>query len=157
MSSLTLRSVLSTMIFSVEMKRSTSVLGWDSPSGAWIIRQTSVWLSHAGIFVFPNHANIWAMTRLLESGSEADKLVFTVQIAPYIHFTVVLYIVKKRLSFFQSPAGMSLSVTNLSMVGINLIIPGQEEFELVTSRLGMGKSVTLFLQCRVSYILRQLQ
>ena len=32
---ITLRSVLSTMIFSVDMKRSTSVLGWDSPSGAW--------------------------------------------------------------------------------------------------------------------------
>jgi hypothetical protein len=28
------RSVLSTMIFSVEMKRSTSVLGCPSPSGA---------------------------------------------------------------------------------------------------------------------------
>lgn len=32
---LTCRSVLSTMIFSVETKRSTSVLGWLSPSGAW--------------------------------------------------------------------------------------------------------------------------
>ena len=31
---LTLRSVLRTMIFSVDMKRSTSVLGWVSPSGA---------------------------------------------------------------------------------------------------------------------------
>ena len=31
---LTLRSVLSTIIFSVEMKRSTSVEGWLSPSGA---------------------------------------------------------------------------------------------------------------------------
>ena len=30
----TFRSVLSTMIFSVEMKRSTSVEGWFSPSGA---------------------------------------------------------------------------------------------------------------------------
>ncbi len=84
------------------------------------------------------------MARLLESGPKADKLVFIVQLAPYIHFTVVQYIVKKRLSFFQSLAGMSLSVTNLSMVGINLIIPGQEEFELVTSWLGMGKSVTFF-------------
>ena len=28
--------VLITMIFSVEMKRSTSVLGWFSPSGAWM-------------------------------------------------------------------------------------------------------------------------
>jgi hypothetical protein len=82
------------------------------------------------------------MTRLLESGTEADKLVFTVQLSPYIHFTVVQYIVKKKLSFFQSPAGMS--VINLSRVGINLIFPGQGEFGLVTSRLGMGKSITFF-------------
>jgi hypothetical protein len=33
---LTFNSVLRTMIFSVEMKRSTSVLGWVSPSGACV-------------------------------------------------------------------------------------------------------------------------
>jgi hypothetical protein len=33
---------------------------------------------------------------------------------------------KKRLSFFPSPAGMSL--IKLSMAGNNLIIPGQGEF-----------------------------
>jgi hypothetical protein len=32
----------------------------------------------------------------------------------------------KKLSFFPSPAGMSL--TKLSLAGNNLIIPGQEEF-----------------------------
>lgn len=34
MQKLTFKSVLSTIIFSVEMNRSTSVLGCDSPSGA---------------------------------------------------------------------------------------------------------------------------
>ena len=36
MKTLTFNSVLRTMIFSVEMKRSTSVLGWVSPSGACV-------------------------------------------------------------------------------------------------------------------------
>jgi hypothetical protein len=36
----TLRSVFSTMIFSVEIKRSTSVLGCVSPSGAYVNRQS---------------------------------------------------------------------------------------------------------------------
>ena len=30
------------MIFSVEMKRSTSVLGWFSPSGAWVSRNNHI-------------------------------------------------------------------------------------------------------------------
>jgi hypothetical protein len=37
----TFRSVFSTMIFSVEMNRSTSVLGCVSPSGAWIDKTTT--------------------------------------------------------------------------------------------------------------------
>ncbi len=36
------------------------------------------------------------------------------------------YIVKKRLTFFPSPAGMSL--TKLSLAGTNLIFPGQGKF-----------------------------
>ncbi len=49
---------------------------------------------------------------------------------------------KKRLSFFPFPDGMSL--TKVSLAGNNLIIPGQGEFDLLTSRLGMGKSLTCF-------------
>jgi hypothetical protein len=44
---------------------------------------------------------------------------------------------KKSLLIFPSPAGMSL--TKLSMVVKNLIIPGQGEFGL-----GTGKSKTFF-------------
>jgi hypothetical protein len=49
---------------------------------------------------------------------------------------------KKRLSVFPSPAGISL--TNLSLARNNLIIPGQGEVGIVTSRLGTGKSLTFF-------------
>jgi hypothetical protein len=39
---------------------------------------------------------------------------------------IMAYTVKKRLTVFPSPAGMSL--TKLSLAGNNLIIPGQAEF-----------------------------
>jgi hypothetical protein len=45
------------------------------------------------------------------------------------------YYTVKKLSFFPSPAGMSL--TNLSLAGNNLIIPGQGD-------MGMGKRITFF-------------
>jgi hypothetical protein len=44
-----------------------------------------------------------------------------------------------------SPAGMSL--TKLSLAGNILIIPGNGAVWFVTSRLGTGNSVNLFLQC----------
>ena len=47
---ITLRSVLSTMIFSVDMKRSTSVLGCDSPSGACTQSRSDP--SHGGSLIF---------------------------------------------------------------------------------------------------------
>jgi hypothetical protein len=49
--------------------------------------------------------------------------------------------VKKRLTIFPSPAGMSL--TKLSLAGINLIIPGQGEFGSDIPA-GHGKIVKLF-------------
>jgi hypothetical protein len=52
---------------------------------------------------------------------------------------------KKRLTIFPSPAGMSL--TKLSLGGNNKIFSHLGKVWLVTSRLGMGKSVTFFLQC----------
>ncbi len=52
------------------------------------------------------------------------------------------YTVKKRWAGFPSPAGMSL--TKLFLVGNNLIIPGQGEFWLVTSCLGLGNKLTFF-------------
>jgi len=54
-SMITLRSVLSTIIFSVEMKRSTSVDGWLSPSGAWKKRQDLVELA----FLLKNLKKRW--------------------------------------------------------------------------------------------------
>ncbi len=48
---------------------------------------------------------------------------------------------KKRLACFPSPGGMSL--TNLSLVGNNLTIPGQGVWFL-TSWLGTGNSLTFF-------------
>jgi hypothetical protein len=44
---------------------------------------------------------------------------------------------KKRLSFFPSPAGMSL--TKLSLVGNNLILPGQEDFGQLNPSRGREK------------------
>ncbi len=49
---------------------------------------------------------------------------------------------KKRLATFPSPAGMSLS--KLSLGGNNLIFPAQGRVWYVTSRLGMGMSLTFF-------------
>jgi hypothetical protein len=49
---------------------------------------------------------------------------------------------KKRLSFFPSPAGMSL--TKLSLAGNNLINNSPGRVWLVTSRLGTEKSTTFF-------------
>lgn len=53
----TFKSVLSTIIFSVDMNKSTSVLGWVSPSGAYkesqfiqIISATKI-----GLFRFLHH------------------------------------------------------------------------------------------------------
>jgi hypothetical protein len=46
-----------------------------------------------------------------------------------LSMVIILWAVhcKKRLLFFQTPAGMS-SLTKLSLAGINLIIPGRGEF-----------------------------
>jgi hypothetical protein len=44
---------------------------------------------------------------------------------------------KKRISFFPSPAGMSL--TKLSLVGNNLILPGQEDFGQLNPSRGREK------------------
>jgi hypothetical protein len=53
------------------------------------------------------------------------------------------YTVKKRLTNFPSPAG--ISQTKLSVAKNNLIFPGQGEFAwLVASWLGTGKSLTFF-------------
>jgi hypothetical protein len=54
---------------------------------------------------------------------------------------------KKRLSIFPSPAGMSLA--KLSLAGDNLIIDNENYSQpgrvwLVPSRLGTGKSLTFF-------------
>ncbi len=49
---------------------------------------------------------------------------------------------KKWLSFFPSPAGMSLTI--LSLVGNNLIITRPGRVWLVTSPLGTGKMITFF-------------
>jgi hypothetical protein len=43
-----------------------------------------------------------------------------------IRFNFLVYTVIKRLAIFPSPAGMSL--TEFSLAGNNLIIPGQGEF-----------------------------
>ncbi len=50
---------------------------------------------------------------------------------------------KKKLAIFPSPA-WDVTITKLSLVGNNLIIPGQGEFLQVTSRLGPGKPLTFF-------------
>jgi hypothetical protein len=49
----------------------------------------------------------------------------------------------RNTAFFPSPAGMLLP--KLSLAGNNLIIPGQGEFWLVTSRQGTGKKITFFI------------
>jgi hypothetical protein len=58
----------------------------------------------------------------------------------------VVYTVKKRLSFFPSSDGMSL--TKLSLDGNTLIIPSQARETLVSDiPAGDGKNDNLFLQC----------
>jgi hypothetical protein len=55
---------------------------------------------------------------------------------------------KKRLASFPSPGGMSL--TKLSVVGNNLIIPNQRESLVSEIPAGDRKLANLFLQCRGS-------
>ncbi len=54
---------------------------------------------------------------------------------------------KKRLAVFPSPAGMSL--TELSLAGNNLIIPGQGEFGVSDIPAGEWKTAKVFLQCMI--------
>ncbi len=56
-----------------------------------------------------------------------------------------IYTVQKGYRFFPSPAGMWL--TNLSLAGNNLIIPGQGEFGLWHPGWD-GKMDNLLVQCR---------
>ncbi len=53
--------------------------------------------------------------------------------------------VKKRLTIFPFPAGFETN--QISLAGINLIIPGQKEFGISDIPAGDGKIANLFLQC----------
>ncbi len=59
---------------------------------------------------------------------------------------------KKRLAFFLSPAGMS--VTKLSRAGNNLIIPGQESF-VSDIPAGYGKTANLLFTLYVKIVHRK--
>ncbi len=76
------------------------------------------------------------------SSSQKKSLFADLQIWGYLHC-------KKRLAVFPSPAGMSL--TKLSLVGNNLIIPGQGEFGKWHPHLGR-KTANLFYS--VGHVLR---